>query len=45
MDISQLPIALFAGVAVLVAAGFFGYMLALLQRRIASIFSSDDVSN
>lgn len=30
------------GIAVLVAAGFFGYMLALLQRRIAAIFCSDD---
>lgn len=30
------------GIAVLVAAGFFGYMLALLQRRIAAILSSDD---
>ncbi|CAH2066544.1 unnamed protein product [Thlaspi arvense] len=28
------------GVAVLVAAGFFGYMLALLQRRVGSIVSS-----
>ncbi|CAA7036071.1 unnamed protein product [Microthlaspi erraticum] len=27
------------GVAVLVAAGFFGYMLALLQRRVGSILS------
>ncbi|RVX08859.1 hypothetical protein CK203_010938 [Vitis vinifera] len=28
------------GIAVLVAAGFFGYMLALLQRRVAAMFSS-----
>ncbi|KAL8241614.1 hypothetical protein R6Q59_011916 [Mikania micrantha] len=28
------------GIAVLVAAGFFGYMLALLQRRVGSIISS-----
>ncbi|CAN7086660.1 unnamed protein product [Brassica oleracea var. botrytis] len=30
------------GIAVLVAAGFFGYMLALLQRRVGSIVSSHD---
>ncbi|KAH9627192.1 hypothetical protein KSS87_020738 [Heliosperma pusillum] len=30
------------GVAVLVAAGFFGYMLALLQRRVGSIVSSQN---
>ncbi|XP_027102124.2 uncharacterized protein [Coffea arabica] len=30
------------GIAVLVAAGFFGYMLALLQRRIAAILCSND---
>jgi hypothetical protein len=29
-----------AGLAVLVAAGFFGYMLALLQRRVQILFSS-----
>ncbi|XP_019183051.1 PREDICTED: uncharacterized protein LOC109178012 [Ipomoea nil] len=29
------------GTALLVAAGFFGYMLALLQRRIGAMFSSD----
>lgn len=34
-----------AGIAVLVAAGFFGYMLALLQRRVAAMFSSRRVSN
>lgn len=28
------------GIAVLVAAGFFGYMLALLQRRVSAMFSS-----
>ncbi|KAI3779306.1 hypothetical protein L2E82_08975 [Cichorium intybus] len=28
------------GIAVLVAAGFFGYMLALLQRRVGSMISS-----
>ncbi|CAI9111069.1 OLC1v1011204C1 [Oldenlandia corymbosa var. corymbosa] len=33
------------GIAVLVAAGFFGYMLALLQRRVAAIFSSDSLSD
>ncbi|XVF58103.1 hypothetical protein PTKIN_Ptkin07bG0035800 [Pterospermum kingtungense] len=32
------------GIAVLVAAGFFGYMLALLQRRIQAVFSSHDDS-
>ncbi|XP_002521024.2 uncharacterized protein LOC8274772 [Ricinus communis] len=30
------------GVAVLVAAGFFGYMLALLQRRVGKIVSSQN---
>ncbi|KAG8366176.1 hypothetical protein BUALT_Bualt17G0049400 [Buddleja alternifolia] len=30
------------GIAVLVAAGFFGYMLALLQRRVGLIVSSQD---
>lgn len=30
------------GIAVLVAAGFFGYMLALLQRRVGTIVSSQD---
>lgn len=29
-------------IAVLIAAAFFGYMLALLQRRVRSIFSSHD---
>ncbi|GMP30359.1 hypothetical protein CsSME_00005063 [Camellia sinensis var. sinensis] len=28
------------GIAVLVAAGFFGYMMALLQRRVGAMFSS-----
>ncbi|XVF16457.1 hypothetical protein REPUB_Repub10bG0032300 [Reevesia pubescens] len=32
------------GIAVLVAAGFFGYMLALLQRRVQAMFSSHDDS-
>ncbi|KAJ8750091.1 hypothetical protein K2173_014006 [Erythroxylum novogranatense] len=32
------------GMAVLVAAGFFGYMLALLQRRVQALFSSTCVS-
>ncbi|XP_059452455.1 uncharacterized protein LOC132183076 [Corylus avellana] len=32
------------GMAVLVAAGFFGYMLALLQRRVRAMFSSTDDS-
>nr|XP_023892864.1 uncharacterized protein LOC112004859 isoform X3 [Quercus suber] len=30
------------GIAMLVAAGFFGYMLALLQRRVGTILSSHD---
>ncbi|XP_068642601.1 uncharacterized protein [Aristolochia californica] len=30
------------GIFVLVAAGFFGYMLALLQRRVGSMVSSND---
>ena len=34
----------FAGIAMLVAAGFFGYMLALLQRRLGTIVASQDVS-
>ncbi|CAI9761760.1 unnamed protein product [Fraxinus pennsylvanica] len=33
------------GITVLIAAGFFGYMLALLQRRVGSIVSSRDVSS
>ncbi|KAL0296974.1 UNVERIFIED_CONTAM: hypothetical protein Sradi_6749500 [Sesamum radiatum] len=32
------------GAAGLIAAGFFGYMLALLQRRVGSIASSEDES-
>ncbi|KAJ6771714.1 hypothetical protein OIU74_018038 [Salix koriyanagi] len=32
------------GVAVLVAAGFFGYMLALLQRRVGMIVSPENVA-
>lgn len=32
------------GIAALVCAGFFGYMLALLQRRVRDMFSSSDVS-
>lgn len=32
------------GVAVLLAAAFFGYMLALLQWRVRAMFSSPDVS-
>ncbi|XVE83933.1 hypothetical protein DITRI_Ditri16bG0128600 [Diplodiscus trichospermus] len=32
------------GIAVLVAAGFFGYMLALLQHRVQAMFSSHDDS-
>ncbi|XP_057528788.1 uncharacterized protein LOC130807551 [Amaranthus tricolor] len=35
---SSLPL----GIAVLLAAGFFGYMLALLQRRVGSIVSSQN---
>ncbi|XP_063936422.1 uncharacterized protein LOC108226437 isoform X1 [Daucus carota subsp. sativus] len=30
------------GIAVLAAAGFFGYMMALLQRRLIAMFSSPD---
>uniref|UniRef100_A0A7N2LXW8 Uncharacterized protein n=1 Tax=Quercus lobata TaxID=97700 RepID=A0A7N2LXW8_QUELO len=30
------------GIAVLVAAAFFGYMLALLQQRVRAMFSSKD---
>ncbi|KAK4743841.1 hypothetical protein SAY87_010153 [Trapa incisa] len=30
------------GMAVLIAAGFFGYMLALLQQRVRAMFSSKD---
>ncbi|KAI9178220.1 hypothetical protein LWI28_023982 [Acer negundo] len=33
------------GIFMLVAAGFFGYMLALLQRRVRAMFSRQDVSN
>ncbi|KAI5442465.1 uncharacterized protein LOC127119905 [Lathyrus oleraceus] len=32
------------GIAALVCAGFFGYMLALLQRRVRDMFSSSDDS-
>ncbi|KAE8711696.1 NHL domain-containing protein isoform 2 [Hibiscus syriacus] len=32
------------GIAVLIAAGFFGYMLALLQRRVGTIVSSQNVN-
>jgi hypothetical protein len=32
------------GIAALVCAGFFGYMLALLKRRVKDMFSSSDVS-
>ncbi|KAE8664668.1 NHL domain-containing protein isoform 2 [Hibiscus syriacus] len=32
------------GIAVLIAAGFFGYMLALLQRRVGTIISSQNDS-
>lgn len=35
---------MFAGIAVLFAAGFFGYMLALLQRRVGLIVSAEKVS-
>ncbi|GAB2276555.1 hypothetical protein Dimus_011275 [Dionaea muscipula] len=31
----------FLGIAVLIAAGFFGYMLALLVQRVRALFSSD----
>lgn len=33
-----------AGIAVLIGAGFFGYMLALLQRRVGVMVSSQNVS-
>lgn len=33
-----------AGIAVLVAAGLLGYMLALMLRRLRAMFSSKDVS-
>jgi hypothetical protein len=33
-----------AGVALLLAAAFFGYMLALLQRRVLGMYSNGDVS-
>lgn len=32
------------GIAVLLAAGFFGYMLALLQRRVGTMVSPEEVS-
>jgi hypothetical protein len=32
------------GVALLLAAAFFGYMLALLQRRVLGMVSNEDVS-
>ncbi|PNX64514.1 NHL domain-containing protein, partial [Trifolium pratense] len=32
------------GIAMLIGAGFFGYMLALLQRRLSTIVASQDVS-
>jgi len=32
------------GVALLLAAAFFGYMLALLQRRALGMYSNRDVS-
>lgn len=36
---------LVAGIVVLVAAGFFGYMIALLQRRVGSMISNQMVSS
>jgi hypothetical protein len=33
-----------AGVALLLAAAFFGYMLALLQRWVLGMVSTEDVS-
>lgn len=33
-----------SGIALLFAAGFFGYMLALLQRRVGVMVFSEDVS-
>lgn len=33
-----------AGIAMLLGAAFFGYMLALLQRRVGTIVSSQNVS-
>jgi hypothetical protein len=35
---------MFTGLALLFAAGFFGYMLALLQRRIFGMASTTDVT-
>lgn len=35
----------FSGIVVLCCAGFFGYMLALLQRRISLIMSYNNVSH
>lgn len=32
------------GIAALICAGFFGFMLALLQRRVRDMFSSNEVS-
>jgi len=32
------------GISLLFAAGFFGYMLALLQRRVLGMASTADVS-
>lgn len=32
------------GIAMLIGAGFFGYMLALLQRRLGTIVASQEVS-
>jgi len=44
VDLQKLCIKI-TGIAVLVAAGFFGYMLALLQWRVRAMFSSPAVSD
>ncbi|KDP45381.1 hypothetical protein JCGZ_09630 [Jatropha curcas] len=40
----QYDVSFHLGLAMLVAVGFFGYMLALLQRRVQALFSSHDES-
>jgi len=42
--INKIDCGQFAGIAMLVGAAFFGYMLALLQRRLGTIVASQDVS-
>lgn len=43
LGIFNLLLLVITGIAVLVAAGFFGYMLALLQQRVKAMFSSQSV--